>query len=175
MGTTAKYACDMMSRKIPLVPNYDNRKSSYISAYGVFIARNGKKVIIRVADHGTFLFHWVERNEGVDLSQTANYAITFKDGINIAHNTRLLDGTSTIFVVRQYVYDCSVLNPVDIDVIVDAVIKLANEGVYTDPFIGTPKHAIIWREGTNKPPMDITARVAKQKRKREQKQRNKGK
>ena len=87
MAITAKYACDVLSSRIPLTPNYDGGKTSYISAYGVFDAKNGKKVIVRAADHGTYLFHWADRNEGVDLSQSANYAITFKDGMEITHKT----------------------------------------------------------------------------------------
>ena len=60
MAITAKYACDILSSRIPLTPNYDAGKTAYISAYGVFEAKNGKKVIVRAADHGTYLFHWVE-------------------------------------------------------------------------------------------------------------------
>ena len=170
MGITAKYACDVLSERIPLTPNYDSGKTSYISAYGVFESNNGKKVIIRAADHGTYLFHWVDRNEGIDLSQTANYAITFKDNIDIIHNTEISGETNQIFVVRQYVYDCSILDAADVDMIVNAVINLAKDGVYTDPFINTPKHAVIWKEETNSPPKNITTKVAKHKRKREQKQ-----
>ena len=87
MAISAKYACDVLSSQIPLTPNYDEGKTAYISAYGVFEAKNGKKVIVRAADHGTYLFHWADRNEGVDLSQSANYAITFKDSVEITHKT----------------------------------------------------------------------------------------
>ena len=158
---------------IPLTPNYDSRTTSYISAYGVFDTRDGKKVIIRVADHGTYLFHWAEKNSSLDLSQTANYAITFKESIGIIHNTRISGITTPIFVIRQYIYNCHLLDIQDVTLILDSILKLVDEGVYSDPLIGTPKHAIIWREVSNKPPVDITSRVAKQKRKRVRKRQKK--
>ena len=174
MAVTAKFICDTLSNTIPLTPNYDSRTTSYISAYGIFDTRDGKRVIIRVADHGTYLFHWAEKNSGLDLSQTANYAITFKESIGIIHNTKISGTTAPVFIIRQYVYDCSLLDNNDVALILEAILKLVDEGVYSDPFIETPKHAIIWREESNKPPVDITTRVAKQKRKRERKrQKNK--
>ena len=173
MAVTAKSICDTLSSMIPLTPNYDSRTSSYISAYGVFDTHDGKKVIIRVADHGTYLFHWAEKNSGLDLSQTANFAFTFKESIGIIHNTKIYGTTAPVFIIRQYVYDCSLLDEYDVTLILDSILKLVDEGVYSDPFIGTTKHAIIWREESNKPPVDITTRVAKQKRKRERKQQKK--
>lgn len=167
MAITAKYACDILSSRIPLTPNYDAGKTSYISAYGVFEANNGKKVIIRAADHGTYLFHWADRNEGIDLSQSANYAITFKDSIEISHKTGIHGDRPPVFVVRQYVYACSLLDDTDLPMILEAIMELIGNGVYTDPFINTAKHAVIWREETNKPPVDITTKVAKLKRRRE--------
>ena len=174
MAISAKYACDVLSSQIPLTPNYDEGKTAYISAYGVFEAKNGRKVIVRVADHGTYLFHWTDRNEGVDLSQSANYAITFKDGVEISHKTGILGVSPPVFVVRQYVYSCSLLEDRDIQTIMDAILKLIAEGVYTDPFINTPKHAVIWREETNRPPVDVTTKVAKQKRRKERRILDKG-
>lgn len=174
MAITAKYACDVLSSRIPLTPNYDGGKTSYISAYGVFDARNGKKVIVRAADHGTYLFHWADRNEGVDLSQSANYAITFKDGIEITHKNDIHGASPPVFVVRQYVYACSLLDHNDMQAIVDAIMKLIDNGVYTDPFINNSKHAVIWREETNRPPVEITTKVGKQKRRRERRIMDKG-
>jgi hypothetical protein len=78
-----------------------------------------------------------------------------------------------VFVVRQYVYNCVVLDANDINVIISASKKLIVDGVYTDPFEedGT-KHAIIYREKTNEPPKDVTAKTLKKhraaKKKREQ-------
>ena len=174
MAISAKYACDVLSSHIPLTPNYNEGKTAYISAYGVFEAKNGKKVIVRAADHGTYLFHWVDRNEGVDLSQSANYAITFKDSIEITHKTGIRGVSPPVFVVRQYVYTCKLLEDRDVLAIVDAIRNLIDNGVYTDPFIDTSKHAVIWREETNRAPMDITTKVAKQKRRRERKQMDSG-
>ena len=174
MAISAKYACDVLSSQIPLTPNYDDGKTAYISAYGVFDAKNGKKVIVRAADHGTYLFHWADRNEGVDLSQSANYAITFKDCVEITHKTGIRGVSPPVFVVRQYVYTCKLLEDRDILAIVEAIRKLIDDGVYTDPFIGTSKHAVIWREETNRAPVDITTKVARQKRRRERKQMDRG-
>ena len=77
------------------------------------------------------------------------------------------------FAVKQYVYDCSLLETEDLDLITNATIKLSKDGVFSDPLIGTSKHASIWKEETNKPPINITTRVAKQKRKRERKKQKK--
>ena len=173
MAISAKYACDVRSSQIPLTPNYDEGKTAYISAYGVFEAKNGKKVIVRAADHGTYLFHWADRNEGVDLSQSANYAITFKDSVEITHKTGICGDSPPVFVVRQYVYTCKLLEDQDVLVIVDAIKKLIDDGVYTDPFIDTSKHAVVWREETNRVPRDITTKVAKQRRRRVRKQMDK--
>lgn len=79
-----------------------------------------------------------------------------------------------VFVVRQYVYACSLLEDRDVQTIVEAIMKLIDDGVYTDPFINTSKHAVIWREETNRPPVDITTKVARQKRRRERKTMDKG-
>ena len=167
MAITAKYACDILSSSIPLTPNHDCGKASYISAYGVFETKEGKIVIVRAADHGTYLFHWTDRNVGVDLSQSANYAITFKDSIEITHRNSIRGVNPPVFVVRQYVYDCSLLDGDDMETILEAIIKLIGEGTYSDPFIDMPKRAIIWREETNKPPVNITAKVAKQRKRRQ--------
>jgi len=79
-----------------------------------------------------------------------------------------------VFVVRQYVYTCKLLEDRDVLAIVDAIRKLIDDGVYTDPFIDTTKHAVIWREETNRAPVDITTKVARQKRRRERKQMDSG-
>ena len=68
---------------------------------------------------------------------------------------------------------CSLLEDRDVLSIMDAIIKLMHDGVYTDPFINTPKHAAIWREETNRPPVEITTKVAKQKRRRERRMKDK--
>ena len=155
-----------------MTPNYDRGKASYISAYGVFETKRGKKVIVRAADHGTYLFHWTDRNVGVDLSQSANYAITFKDSIEITHRTNIRGVNPPVFVVRQYVYDCSLLDGNDMETILGAILKLIDDGTYSDPFIDMPKHAIIWREETNKQPVNITAKVSKQRKRRQRRQKN---
>ena len=165
MAITAKYVCDFLSSRIPLTPNYAESKTSYISAYGVF-SKGEKRVIIRVADHGTYLFHWVGKNEGIDLTHSANYAITFKDSIKIVHNTTIDAEAPPVFIVRQYIYDCSLLDAEDVVIILHSIINLVHSGVYSDPFIETGKHAIIWRETTNEEPKNITSKVAKQTRRR---------
>lgn len=172
MAITAKYACDYLSERIPLTPNYDNTKALYISAYGIFDSINGKKVIIRVADHGTYLFHWIDRNKEVDLTHSANIAITFKDEIDITHNTKIHGSPTKIFIVKQYVYDCSKLEQEDVEIIYKSVMRLIADGAYSDPLIETEKHSIIWKEEINKLPKEITNRVAKLRRRRERKRRN---
>ena len=102
----------------------------------------------------------------VDLLTSANIAITFLDGsipFSQNNNIEMDNGAEPpVFVVRQYVYNCAVLDINDINVIISASKKLIVDGVYTDPFEedGT-KHAIIYREKTNEPPKDVTAKTLK--------------
>lgn len=175
----ANVAYEMMEKALHLIPSHEST-STYLSAYGVFNLESGDCVAVRAANHGTFLYNWLKMQDkpfNVDLLTSANIAITFLDGsipFSQNNNIEMDNGAEPpVFVVRQYVYNCAVLDANDINVIISASKKLIVDGVYTDPFEedGT-KHAIIYREKTNEPPKDVTAKTLKKhraaKKKREQ-------
>lgn len=175
----ASVAYEMMEKALHLIPSHESN-STYLSAYGVFNLESGDCVAVRAANHGTFLYNWLKMQDkpfNVDLLTSANIAITFLDGsipFSQNNNIEMDNGAEPpVFVVRQYVYNCAVLDTNDINVIISASKKLIVDGVYTDPFEedGT-KHAIIYREKTNEPPKDVTAKTLKKhraaKKKREQ-------
>lgn len=167
----ANIAYEMMEKALDLIPSHEST-STYLSAYGVFNLENGNCVAVRAANHGTFLYNWLKMQDtpfNVDLLTSANIAITFLDGsIPFSQNNNInmdSDAEPPVFVVRQYVYNCAVLDSNDINTIISASKKLISDGVYTDPFEedGT-KHAIIYREKTNEPSKDVTAKTLKRHR-----------
>ena len=177
----ASVAYEMMEKALHLIPSHESN-STYLSAYGVFNLESGDCVAVRAANHGTFLYNWLKMQDkpfNVDLLTSANIAITFLDGsipFSQNNNIEMDNGAEPpVFVVRQYVYNCVVLDANDINVIISASKKLIVDGVYTDPFEeDSTKHAIIYREKTNEPSKDMTAktlkkhRAAKKKRKLQQ-------
>lgn len=175
----ASVAYEMMEKALHLIPSHEST-STYLSAYGVFNLESGDCVAVRAANHGTFLYNWLKMQDepfNVDLLTSANVALTFLDGsIPFSHNNNIeMDNGAEppVFVVRQYVYNCAVLDTNDINVIISASKKLIIDGVYTDPFEeDSTKHAIIYREKTNEPSKDMTAKTLKKhraaKKKREQ-------
>lgn len=167
----ANIAYEMMEKALDLIPSHEST-STYLSAYGVFNLENGNCVAVRAANHGTFLYNWLKMQDtpfNVDLLTSANIAITFLDGsIPFSQNNNInmdSDAEPPVFVVRQYVYNCAVLDSNDINTIISASKKLISDGVYTDPFEedGT-KHAIIYREKTNEPSKDVIAKTLKRHR-----------
>ena len=177
----ASVAYEMMEKSLHLIPSHEST-STYLSAYGVFNLESGDCVAVRAANHGTFLYNWLKMQDkpfNVDLLTSANIAITFLDGsipFSQNNNIEMDNGAEPpVFVVRQYVYNCAVLDANDINVIISASKKLIVDGVYTDPFEeDSTKHAIIYREKTNEPPKDVTTKTLKKhraaKKKKEQQQ-----
>lgn len=167
----ASVAYEMMEKALHLIPSHEST-STYLSAYGVFNLESGDCVAVRAANHGTFLYNWLKMQDepfNVDLLTSANVALTFLDGsIPFSHNNNIeMDNGAEppVFVVRQYVYNCAVLDANDINVIISASKKLIIDGVYTDPFEeDSTKHAIIYREKTNEPSKDMTAKTLKKHR-----------
>jgi len=136
----ANIAYEMMEKALDLIPSHEST-STYLSAYGVFNLENGDCVAVRAANHGTFLYNWLKMQDtpfNVDLLTSANIAITFLDGsIPFSQNNNInmdSDAEPPVFVVRQYVYNCAVLDSNDINTIISASKKLISDGVYTDPF-----------------------------------------
>lgn len=175
----ANVAYNMMEKALQLIPSH-NTNSDYLSAYGVFNLTNGDCVAVRAANHGTFLYNWLKMQDepfNIDLLTSANVAITFLDGsIPFTQNNNInMNGGAEppVFVVRQYVYNCTVLDINDINIIISASQKLITDGVYTDPFEeDSVKHAIIYREKTNEPSKDVTAKTLKRHRNAKRKKEN---
>ena len=76
-----------LMKVLNLTPNKDLQSGStqHISAYGSFPVGNGL-CLIRVADQNTFLYNWIDKNQNIDLTTSANYAITFVDEIPFHSN-----------------------------------------------------------------------------------------
>ncbi|MBO4610615.1 MAG: hypothetical protein J5668_00755 [Bacteroidales bacterium] len=168
----AKAMIESLSSTLMLVPNKALKlgRDTYISAYGVF-DYNGRDLLIRVSDHNTFLYRWIENNEGIDLNMSANYAITFVDKVPFAskpnkENT-ICGDSSVVFTVRQYVYYCNLLTPEEAELVISACVQLAISGVYTDPLEEDDnRHALILRRTSNNPTKDLTSKVRKEHRKK---------
>lgn len=169
---SAKSIIDSLTLALMLTPNKNLRRGgdSHISAYGKYECK-GKTVLIRVSDHNTFLYNWIERNQSVDLQMSANYAITFVDKVpfkNKPQKENLVNGPSPIkMTVRQYVYYCRYLTREEAGLIISACIQLAVNGIYSDPLEEDDvRHAIILRHTTNVPTKDLTAKVRKEHRRK---------
>ena len=82
VNPNAKEMIESLFATLHLVPNKDleHGADKNISAYGEFNV-NGRDLLIRVSDHNTFLYNWIENNEDIDLQMSANYAITFVDKV----------------------------------------------------------------------------------------------
>ena len=65
------------------------------------------------------------------MSQSANYAITFKDSVEITHKTGIRGVSPPVFVVRQYVYTCKLLEDRDVLAIVEAIKKMTGNEKHT--------------------------------------------
>lgn len=129
----ASVAYEMMEKALHLIPSHEST-STYLSAYGVFNLESGDCVAVRAANHGTFLYNWLKMQDepfNVDLLTSANFAITFLDGsipFSQNNNVEMDNGAEPpVFVVRQYVYNCAVLDANDINVIISASKKLGND------------------------------------------------
>ena len=169
---SAKAIIDSLSRALMLSPNQDLKKGldTNISAYGEFEC-NGKTVLIRVSDHNTFLYNWINKNESIDLQMSANYAITFVDKVPFKTNpnkeNRVKGQSPAVITVRQYIYYCEKLSWEEAELVMSACIQLAVKGVYSDPLEKDDvRHAIILRHTTNLPTKDLTAKVRKNHRRK---------
>ena len=161
-----------LMKVLNLTPNKDLQSGStqHISAYGSFPVGNGL-CLIRVADHNTFLYNWIDRNQNIDLTTSANYAITFVDEIPFHGNPNKENNVNAInppdVIVRQYVYNLTALSDDEVTHVMDECIKLAQTGVFTDPLEEDDvKHAIIYRHRTNQPTVDMTSKTRKSHRKK---------
>ena len=168
----AKAMMESLSSIMMLVPNRSLGlgHDKYISAYGLF-DYNGRDLLIRVSDHNTFLYRWVDNNEGIDLNMSANYAVTFIDKVPFSskpNKENIINGNSpAIFTVRQYVYYCNLLTSEEAELVISACVQLAITGVFTDPLEDDDySHALILRHTTNKPTKDLTSKVRKEHRKK---------
>ena len=60
---SAREIIEVLVDKLSLIPNkdYEKGRNTHISAYGQFKV-NGKDILVRVSDHNTFLYNWIEKN-----------------------------------------------------------------------------------------------------------------
>lgn len=155
-----------------LTPNKDLQSggTQHISAYGSFPVGNDI-CIIRVADHNTFLYNWIDKNQHIDLTTSANYAITFVDEVPFHNNPNkdnIVNASNPPDVIlRQYVYNVTALTDAEVTLVMDECIRLSQTGVFTDPLEeDNEKHAVIYRHRTNQPTKDMTNKTRKAHRKK---------
>lgn len=155
-----------------LTPNKDLQSggTQHISAYGSFPVGNDI-CIIRVADHNTFLYNWIDKNQHIDLTTSANYAITFVDEVPFHNNPNkdnIVNASNPPDVIlRQYVYNVTALTDAEVTLVMDECIRLSQTGVFTDPLEeDDEKHAVIYRHRTNQPTEDMTNKTRKAHRKK---------
>lgn len=153
-------------------PNKDLQSggTQHISAYGSFPVGNDI-CIIRVADHNTFLYNWIDKNQHIDLTTSANYAITFVDEVPFHNNPNkdnIVNASNPPDVIlRQYVYNVTALTDAEVTLVMDECIRLSQTGVFTDPLEeDDEKHAVIYRHRTNQPTEDMTNKTRKAHRKK---------
>lgn len=165
-------AISHLMKTLKLTPNKDlqNGSTQHISAYGCFQIGN-LLCLIRVADHNTFLYNWIDKNQHIDLTTSANYAITFVDEIPFHSKPNKENAVNAInspdVILRQYVYNITALTDDEVVLVMDECIKLAQTGVFTDPLEEDDvKHAIIYRHRTNQPTVDMTSKTRKSHRKK---------
>lgn len=134
--------------------NPNQREDSYYRTYTI---QNSKPIQVRVSNHGTHLWTWVDRN--YDPTKAINISIVFSE--NGYHNSNIQvdmdlkyrdkEGKSIIigqrqsYEVIQYVYNCQLLDNNDIAFINQAIQLICQNKKYINPLAKTLKHAKIYK------------------------------
>lgn len=142
-----------------------NRNDS--SYYRTYTIENSKPIQVRVSNHGTHLWTWIDRN--YDPSRAINYCIVFSENGDCASNTKvnmnitqqneqgqkMIVGTRNNFEVVQYVYNCQNLTANEVSKINGAIQNIWQTKVFTDPFSNDPiKKAKVIRLRPNESPIN---------------------
>lgn len=129
------------------------------SYYRTYIIQNSRPIQIRVSNHGTHLWTWYDKD--YDPSYAINICVVFsKDGSHTSNTTvdmRKTDERGNVigerkpFEVKQFVYNCQLLDDNDARLINAEIQNTWKNGGFQDPLANTPKHAKVYRLIPNQP------------------------
>lgn len=131
----------------------NNREDSYYRTYNL---QNSKPIQVRISNHGTHLWTWVDRdynpthaiNICIVFSENGNHNSNVVVDMNIKQNKQgktVVVGERQPFEVMQYVYDCQSLDINDVALINATIQNTPQNGIFKDPLANTPKHAKVYR------------------------------
>lgn len=134
------------------------------SYYRTYTIADNKPLQTRVSNHGTWLWTWYGKD--YDPSYAINFCIVFSENgeydSNVSVDMDIKDengnvvGEKQSFEVKQFVYNCQLLDINDAALINQKVQSIwQNEG-FQDPLAGTPKHAKVMILRPNEEPEIIT-------------------
>lgn len=116
----------------------NNKDSSF---YRTYTFESGRYIQIRISNHGTHLWTWLDRD--YDPSNAfANISIVFSKNGNCNSNVVVDVGDKKrSYSVTQYVYNCKKLNDNDILQINRQIANIVKKQKYIDPLWNTEKRA----------------------------------
>ena len=142
---------------------YSNSKED--SFYRVYKTQGFKPIQVRISNHGTHLWTWIDRN--YDPSRAINICIVFSKDGNYDTDTKVdmdlkyknengeskIVGQRNSFEVVQYVYNCQLLEVTDARQINSAIQTIYKNKGFQDPLINTTKQAIVCKLTPNQEPI----------------------
>ena len=127
------------------------------SFYRTYTIQNNRPIQVRISNHGTHLWTWYDKD--YDPSYAINICVVFsKDGSHSSDttvDTWIKDEQGNVigerkpFEVKQFVYNCQILDENDAGLINAEIQNTWKNGGFNDPLAGTPKHANVVLLKTN--------------------------
>ena len=134
------------------------------SYYRTYTIADNKPLQTRVSNHGTWLWTWYGKD--YDPSYAINFCIVFSENgeydSNVSVDMDIKDengnvvGEKQSFEVKQFVYNCQLLDINDAALINQKVQSIWQNKGFQDPLAGTPKHAKVMILRPNEEPEIIT-------------------
>lgn len=116
--------------------NPNEHESSF---YRVYTVQNSKPIQVRVSNHGTHLWSWLDKD--YDPSTSINISIVFTENGITTSNCYVDKQMKRNFEVVQYIYNCSKLTPKDVALINRKIITIPINKDFSDPLASTDKAA----------------------------------
>lgn len=113
-------------------PNHNDN-----SYYRVYTIQGYKPIQIRISNHGTHLWTWLDRRYAP--SSSINICIVFAENGSTQSDCKIKKILKRGFEVIQYVYNCNILDLNDISLINGAIQNICKNGTYIDPLNNTEK------------------------------------
>lgn len=147
-----KQAINLIRQNNGFKPN--KREDSFYKTYTI---QNNRPIQVRISNHGTHLWTWYDKD--YDPSYAINICVVFsEDGSHSSDttvDTRIKDEQGNVigerkpFEVKQFVYNCQILDENDAGLINAEIQNTWKNGGFQDPLAGTPKHANVVLLKTN--------------------------